>query len=110
MRDMLERALPDALDAGMTPTEFWSATLREIRQILESFQRRKRAELQQQAIMDYRHAYLVANVFAGKSLQLHEVYPGLFEEPDRQQDWRIAKERLLRYADAHNRKRAVKKE
>ncbi len=103
---MIETALPAALDAGMTPTEFWTATIAEIRQVLESRERCLKRELQQQAALDYRHAYLVAALFGGKSPSIHEVYPALFEE-EKKQDWRIAKERLLRYAEAHNRKRAV---
>ena len=100
---MIETTLPAALDAGMTPTAFWTATITEIRQVLESRERCLKREMQQQAALDYRHAYLVAALFGGKSPSIHEVYPALFEE-EKKQDWRIAKERLLRYAEAHNKK------
>ena len=56
--------------------------------------------------MDYQHAGIVVNLLAGKNRRIQEVYPWLFEQEEKQ-DWRIAKERLLHYADAHNRKRAV---
>ena len=86
----------------MTPEGFWTSTLTEIRQVLESRERRLRLEMQRQAAMDYRHAFLVGAVFAGKAPPIHEAYPGLFEE--KRQDWRVAKERLMKYAEAHNRK------
>ena len=49
--------------------------------------------------MDYRLANLIGSAFCGKFPAIHEAYPGLFEEPDKVQDWRIAKERLMRYAE-----------
>lgn len=91
----------------MTVEEFWTATITEIRQTLESHERCLKRQMQQQAVMDYRHACLVAASFGGKSPPLHEVYPWLFDPPSGQQDWRVAKERLLQYAQAHNRKREV---
>ena len=60
--------------------------------------------------MGYRLANLVGSAFCGKFPAVQEAYPGLFEEPDKVQDWRIAKERLMRYAEAHNRRRKEVKE
>ena len=37
--------------------------------------------------------------------QIHEVFPDLFEDTSKQQDWRIAKERMMKFANNHNKKR-----
>lgn len=55
--------------------------------------------------MDYRLATLIGLAFCGKVPALHEAYPGLFDAPDGVQDWRIVKDRLMRYAEVHNRAR-----
>lgn len=64
------------------------------------------------AALDYRMVDLIApsvNRVLSKNAKFPsaaEAYPGLIElERPAQQDWRIAKERLLRYAEAHNAKR-----
>lgn len=100
-------AYPSALDAGMTPKEFWESTVAEIRDRLESWGRRETARIRERAVMDYRLAALISSACFGKMPRPHEAYPGIFEPPDEIQDWRIMKERLSRYAAAHNRKRAV---
>ena len=89
----------------MTPAEFWESTIAEIRDLMESYQRRETAKAKQQAAMNYRLSALVSSALVGKLPPIHEAYPGLFDPPDAGQDWRIAKVRLLRYAEAHNRKR-----
>lgn len=91
----------------MTPADFWESTIAEVRDRLESYGRRETARIRERAAMDYRLAELIADACFGKMPRPHEAYPGIFEPPDEIQDWRIMKERLSRYAAAHNRKRAV---
>lgn len=92
----------------MTPAEFWESTIAEIRDRMESHKRCEIAKVKQQAAMHYRLAALVSSAIAGKLPPIHEAYPGIYDPPEAKQDWRVAKVRLLKYADAHNRKRAVK--
>ena len=40
--------------------------------------------------------------------ELHECFPELFEYEPKKQDWRVAKDRLLRFAAAHNKARENK--
>ena len=76
---------------------------------MESHSRRERQRIKERAAWDYRMAELigasVSRLFGGKYPPIQDAYPGLFEEADRRQDWRIAKDRLLAYAAQHNRKR-----
>ena len=106
---MCERALPLALDIGIPERAFWEMTFGEVTRAVESYNRRKQAADKERAAWDYRMAELigasVSRLFGGKYPAVHEAYPGLFEETAGGQDWRIAKERLMRYADNHNRRR-----
>lgn len=84
-------------------------TLGEIARAIESASRRAAQAARERAAFDYRLAELVgvsvSRLFGGKYPAAPEAYPGLLEQPAGGQDWRIAKERLLRYADNHNRRR-----
>lgn len=85
-------------------------TLGELIRAVESFNRREQLRTKERAAFDYRLAELigasVSRLFKGKYPEIYDAYPGIFErEPLRQQDWRIAKERLLQYTQQHNRKR-----
>lgn len=93
----------------MTPVEFWESTISEIRDRMESYGRRETARVRERAAMDYRLAALIAEACFGKMPKPHEAYPGILEASKAVQDWRIMKERLMKYAVAHNRKRAVKR-
>ena len=94
----------------MTAEGFWLSTPGEIADAALSHHRRRKAALTERASMDYRLAILIELAFCGKVPPLHEAYPGLFDAQDVVQDWRIAKERLMRYAEAHNRRRKEVKE
>lgn len=71
--------------------------------------------MQWEAELTYVNAMLVgrttANVLSGKNKipQIYEVFPSLFGKPTpQQQNWHIAKERMLNFANAHNKKRGEK--
>lgn len=85
-------------------------TIGEVTRELESFNRREQMRIKERAAFDYKLAELigasVSRLFKGKYPEVYDAYPGIFErQPVRQQDWRIAKERLLQYSQQHNRKR-----
>ncbi len=84
-------------------------TLGEVMRAIESYNRRKAAEDKERAAWDYRLAELVgasvSRLFGGKYPPAHEAYPGILEQPRLGQDWRVAKDRLLRYTQAHNKRR-----
>lgn len=94
---------------GIPEREFWDMTLGELTRAMESHNRRERLRAKEQAAWDYRLAELigasVSRLFGGKYPSIQNAYPGLFEAPDRRQDWRVAKERLMEYAARHNQKR-----
>lgn len=100
------------METGVDPIDFWEYTLNEMNLMLEAY----KARLKTQAQMNYSHAATiragVANVLDGKHNtfpKIHEVYPGLFDAPvSHKQDWRVAAERLRRFAAAHNAKRGKK--
>lgn len=98
-----------ALDAGISELDFWGMTLGEVTRAMESHSRREQQRVRERAAWDYRMAELigtsVSRLFGGKYPPIQDAYPGLLEDADRRQDWRIAKERLLAYAAQHNRKR-----
>ena len=101
---------PFAVEAGIDAREYYFYTITEINITIKAYKQR----LATKATMDYKLADIIGasvNRLLSKNAKmptLQETYPGLIvpESPSRkQQDWQIAKERLLRYADAHNAKR-----
>lgn len=99
---------PFAIEAGIDAKEFWYYTIPEINGTIEGYKKR----LATKAAMDYKLADLIGSSVArlmsktAKFPKLAEAYPGLIApEVPQTQNWQVAKERLLRYADAHNAKR-----
>lgn len=89
-------------------------TIAEINLYIETENIKRKEEEKRNALLIYNHAYLVGIAVSAfnpisdgvKYPQIYEVFPEIFErEKPQQQDWRIAKERLLKFADAHNQKR-----
>lgn len=103
---------PFAIEAGIDAKEIWYYTIPEINAAIVGYKKR----LATKAAMDYKLADLIGSSVArlmsqnAKFPKLAEAYPGLIE-PERpaQQNWQVAKERLLRYADSHNAKRRGEK-
>ena len=99
---------PFAIEAGVDAREFYEYTIIEINLTIDGY----RKKLATKAAMDYKLADLIGasvNRLLSKNAKmptLHEAYPGLIA-PERpaQQDWRVAKQRLLQYAEANNAKR-----
>ena len=108
-----------AIECEIGPCDFWDMTYKEIIDYIEGYNKRRKFELQYKASMDYKLADLICTGIAKlfdetvEYPSAQKAYPGIFddlkiEDVPKQQDWRIAKERLMKYAEGHNRKRGEK--
>lgn len=81
-------------------------TYKEILAAIQGNHRRVKSELQIQASLIYKLGNLlgVAVNNPAKYPTLNEAFPGMFEEPKRQQNWELMKSRIEAYA-AERRKR-----
>lgn len=131
--EYMDKLLEQCMSIGMSEEEFMNSTLKQITRYAESYQTRKRSELEQQAMMDYSLAILirigVASCLA-KGVEfpsMQDAYPFLKEttttttkEEDNTvgADGMTAEERaielnrlkMLQWAEAMNRKRKIKQE
>lgn len=80
--------------------------------ILKAHNDRLLREQKRDCANNYSLAILIGNSVASildkknKFPKIHEAFPELFEEMQpQQQDWRLAKERMLDFANHHNQKR-----
>ena len=114
MIQLFEDMLPPALQSGINISEYWYLTYSEIKATIDAHQANTKMHIREQASLHHRLADLIG-ISASRLMNdkaefpsLEEAYPGLFsdaiEEPV-QQDWRLAKARLLQYAEANNKKR-----
>jgi hypothetical protein len=112
-------AYPTAVQAGVDPVGYWDMTYLEIKTAIQAYEARTRFDLQHQALLSWHHAQLigqlVSRVMGSKKAppELHEAFPGIFPEElvkqaEKQQDWRVMKERVAAYGAQH-RKRGEKK-
>lgn len=109
----MDELFPFAVEAGIEVDKYWHLTIVEINVAVAAYKKR----LATKAAMDYKLADLIGSSVSrllnkgAKFPTIYEAYPGLIEpERPKEQDWQIAKERLLRYAEAHNAKRRGVKE
>lgn len=92
-------------------------TLREISLSIEAYKKMKETTLKERAIMDYKLAECIADAVAcsmdkdSKMPGVFEIYKALFEKEykhdedlKRQRDLQIQKQRMLDFANYHNRK------
>lgn len=121
---MIMGLYPKFLDMGYSPSLFWSLSLQEVVDLMESWGRReerrrkeKEADTKDQAMLLYNHAMQCADAVAmimpggkdHKRTSLAEYYPELFpglkeaEERARiEKELAIHKERMKAYAEANN--------
>lgn len=119
MEQLFTQLEEECLVMGLTHEEYWNLTYGEIIGTIKANNRRRKEQLQEKATLDYNLANLIG-ISASRMMDkkakmppIEEAYPSLFSKTQEQteskkppqQDWRIMKERLLRYTDAHNRKR-----
>ena len=116
MEGMFKQLLPIAIECGISHWEFWDLTFGEISLLIKVRNKREKQRLQEAAAFNYSLAHLIGLSVArlmdknAKYPPIHEAFPNLFDDVDltpKKQDWRIAKERLMRYAEAHNKKRGA---
>lgn len=130
--EYMDKMLESCMSIGMSEEEFMTSTLKQITRYAESYQTRKRSELEQQAMMDYSLAVLfrisIASCLA-KGVDfpsIQDAYPFLKESTatTKQQDNTVgadgmtAEEREIEYnrlkmmewAEAMNKKRKKKQE
>ena len=111
----MESLLEPALDSGIKESDFWNMTIGEVIRAVESKNRVKKAEAQQQASFDYVLANLIAKnisiVLGSKqaSPKLEEVYPNLFydmedkrQEKIKEQQTNLSTLRFLQFAQSYN--------
>lgn len=106
--------LPFAIQVGIGAIEYWSMSYGEIADTIEAFKVMDIRRVKEKAAMDYNLANLIGTSCTrlinseAKFPSLKQAYPTIFvdeEEPNEgMQDWEIAKERLMQYADAQNKK------
>lgn len=100
---------PKAVEAGIDADKYWSMTYEEIVIQAEANVAKRKQELEQQAMLDYKAAQL--NAYAlnepKKMPKFEDHYP--FAKPEveneednqqKQQDWRVMKERMMDYTQA----------
>lgn len=101
------------LQCGIGIFDFWDYTLDELYLLLDAYNQRELRRMKEEAINTYMLADLIGASVSrlmnekAKYPQIYEVYPNLFEAPKepQQQDWRVMKERMMKFANTHNTKR-----
>ena len=107
--------LPIALQVGISAYDYWSMTYGEIIDSIKAFKENERLRVREVAGFNYQLANLIGLSVArimdkdAKYPSLKESFPNIFDdliENDEpiQQDWQIAKARLMEYAEANNKK------
>ncbi|MGM0239486.1 hypothetical protein [Enterococcus sp. AZ103] len=93
---------PKAVEAGIDADKYWSMTYEEIVVQAEANVAKRKQELEQQAMLDYKAAQL--NAYAlnepKKMPKFEDHYPFAnsdveTKEPNQQQDWQIMKARMI---------------
>ena len=107
--------LPIALQVGINVIAYWSMTYGEITDTIDAYKENERLRIREKAGFEYQLANLiglsVARIMSedAKFPSLKEAFPTIFvdledEEPI-VQDWKIAKARLMQYAESNNKKK-----
>ena len=130
--EYMDKMLESCMSIGMSEEEFMTSTLKQITRYAESYQTRKRSELEQQAMMDYSLAVLfrisIASCLA-KGVDfpsIQDAYPFLKESTatTKQQDNTVGADgmtveereieynrlKMMEWAEAMNKKRKKKQE
>lgn len=103
MTEYISGFYPTALDAGISPLDFWDFTILEVADLIASRNRTYTMERKEQAIQQYKLAQMVASyvshIFSNdesKNLELWDFYPDIFEEERKQvEQARIANQLLI---------------
>lgn len=117
MSELFEQLKPQALDSGITIFSFWNMTYGEIVDVIASANRQRLNQLKERASFDHILADLVGASVGrlmdknAKFPTLYDSYPTLFKDEISkkeveapQEEWKLYKARLMKYATAHNEK------
>lgn len=107
--------LNNALDYGISEKDFWEMTFAELDRLAASKQRMDNFHAKEKASYDYILAMLVGRAFAAcmddKATfpEIHEVYPSLFNDKDREiknreQSNQLSALRFKQFAHSYNKK------
>lgn len=113
--DYVYKWLDNALDAGITETDFWNMTIVELERAFASRQRMERARAQEKASFDYLLADLIGRSIArvhssaNTMPEISEVYPSLFDNKEIQEKRQAQKAelsalRFKQFAHSYNQK------
>ena len=132
-KQQIDDLLEQCMSIGMTESDFYNSTFKQVKRYAESYNNREKAKMQEQAFFDYQLANIigtsVARLFSNdvKYPGIEEVYPGIFDNNISQEtstnntvgaDGMTAEERaiernrlkMLEWAEAMNKKRQKKQE
>ena len=114
MKGIFDALLPIAIQSDIDLFKFWDMTYGEIITTIKAKKEKRKIELQEAAMMDYRLADLIG-VSCSRLLssdvrfpELNQAYSFLFDQvaqEPKQQSWEDQKRILMQYAQAHNEKR-----
>ena len=120
MEELFKGMLPIALQSGLSVFDFWSMTYGELSDTIDAYNNNETNRVKESASLNYNLANLIGFSVArlmdkkAKYPTLQDAYPGLFDDlkvEDKQpvqQDWENAKPRMMKYTEAHNKKRGDK--
>ena len=113
--DVVFRWLDDALDVGITESDFWNMTIAELDRAYKSKRRTMKIKAQEQASFDYILADLIGRSISrlyassNKLPEISEVYPSLFavkeiEEQKAIKQAEISAIRFRQFANSFNKR------
>lgn len=114
MKGIFNALLPIAIQYDISFKDFWDMTYGEIVLTINAKRDKRKQELQEQAMMDYRLADLIgvscSRIMSSdvKLPEFNNAYSFLFDEvtqEPKKQSWEDQKRILMQYAEAHNEKR-----
>lgn len=114
MKGIFDALLPIAIQSDISIFDFWELTYGEIITTIKAKKDKRKIELQEAAILDYKLADLVGISCARlvssdvKFPELNQVYSFLFDQvaqEPKKQSWEDQKRILMQYTQAHNEKR-----
>lgn len=100
------------MECGVDPVRFWDMTYGEIITQIKAYRQKEKVQMQLQAMFIYKLGSLVGIAFNDPKKYPSNVKQafkemGIFDEDiniTKQQDWRIMKERMNRYAYLHRKR------
>jgi hypothetical protein len=106
--------LPQAILSGIPANKYWTFTFGEIIDTIQAVNNKRQEEAKEQIAKDYNMATMISSFVSyrlnGKQIpKLNELYPGLFQEQQQEDNWQIQKEMMIDYAIRVNKQRSKNK-